>query len=123
MQNIEIPRETAPGHHYLLSGLLLGSLCRRRMDGTWSSHRAAYRCRHGHNSASPSITTRPPNAYIREDRILPHLPALAIRLDRPPHEPARIASRLRTDKITLTYDPKDETLATSTPTAERIYID
>jgi hypothetical protein len=38
---------------------------------------AAYRCRHGHTTATRPDPARPGNAYIREDQILPRLPALA----------------------------------------------
>jgi site-specific DNA recombinase len=61
---------------YLLAGLLACGACGRRMESAWSNGKAAYRCRHGHTSAAPPDPGRPRNAYIREDRILPHLPAL-----------------------------------------------
>jgi hypothetical protein len=38
----------------------------------------AYRCRHGYTSATRQDPARPDNTYICEDRILPHLAALAI---------------------------------------------
>jgi site-specific DNA recombinase len=49
--------------------------CGRRMESASSNGKAARRCRHGHTSAAPPDPSRPRNAYIREDRILPHLPA------------------------------------------------
>ncbi|MGD3107390.1 recombinase family protein [Streptomyces sp. YGL11-2] len=131
VQNIRTPRETATGRKYLLAGLLHCALCQRKMDSCWSHQRPAYRCRHGHTTATVSSSDRPRNAYVREDRILPHLPALAIRLGLAPHQPAPdatstappdIVTRLRTAKITLTYHPKGMTLTASTPTAERIFI-
>ncbi|MFF4602757.1 recombinase family protein [Streptomyces sp. NPDC001339] len=125
VQNIRAPRETASGRAYLLVGLLRCALCQRQMDSCWSHQRPAYRCRHGYTTATSS--DRPRNAYVREDRILPHLPALAIRLGlaapgAASTSPADIVTRLRTSKITLTYDPKRKTLTASTPTAERIFI-
>ena len=50
--------------------------CGRRMESAWSNGKAAYRCRHGHTSAARPSPGRPRNPYVREDRILPHLPAL-----------------------------------------------
>ena len=45
------------------------------MESAWSNGKPAYRCRHGHTTASRRGPGRLKNAYIREDRILPHLPA------------------------------------------------
>ena len=71
----------APGNRrYLLAGLLACGTCGRRMESAWSNGKAAYRCRHGHTSAATPDPGRPKNAYIREDRILPHLPALHLLL-------------------------------------------
>jgi hypothetical protein len=50
------------------------------MESAWSNGKPAYRCRHGHTTASTPDPGRPKNAYIREDRILPHLPALHLLL-------------------------------------------
>jgi hypothetical protein len=38
---------------YLLSGLLVCGMCRRRMESAWSNGKPAYRCRHGHTTVSP----------------------------------------------------------------------
>ena len=57
--------------------------CGRRMESAWSNGKPAYRCRHGHTSAAPPDPGRPKNAYVREDRILPHLPALHLLLTGP----------------------------------------
>jgi site-specific DNA recombinase len=46
------------------------------MESAWSNGKPAYRCRHGHTTASRRGHGQLKNAYIREDRILPHLPAL-----------------------------------------------
>jgi hypothetical protein len=59
---------------YLLAGLLACAMCGRRMESAWSNGKPAYRCRHGHTSAAAPDPGRTKNAYICEDRILPHLP-------------------------------------------------
>jgi Recombinase/Recombinase zinc beta ribbon domain len=69
-----------PGRQYRLSGLLRCGICGRRLESCWSNGRPAYRCRHAHSSASAPDPGRPKNLYIREDRILPHLPALHLLL-------------------------------------------
>jgi site-specific DNA recombinase len=83
-QDINAARGPAPGadlgvpgrRRYLLAGLLICGRCGRRMESAWSNGKAAYRCRHGHNSASRPAPGRARNAYVREDRILPRLLAL-----------------------------------------------
>ncbi|WP_324606719.1 hypothetical protein [Kitasatospora azatica] len=50
------------------------------MDSHWTHQRPGYRCRHGHNSATTPQSDRPRNAYVREDQILAHLPALVLRV-------------------------------------------
>ena len=74
---------------YLLSGLLTCGACGRRMESAWSNGRPAYRCRHGHTTAAAPDPGRPKNAWVREDRILPHLPALHILLSGTPAAEAR----------------------------------
>ena len=37
---------------YLLAGLLACGRCGRRLESAWSNGRPAYRCRHGHTSAT-----------------------------------------------------------------------
>jgi hypothetical protein len=127
-------------HHYLLAGLLRCGICGRLLESCWSNGNAAYRCRHGHTTATRPDPARPPNAYIREDQILPRLPALSILLGAParssrkqgtahPPVPARAAamiSHLRARGVTLIYDPDEHTLRAGphspisvTPTAKR----
>jgi hypothetical protein len=65
---------------YLLAGLLVCGVCGRRMESAWSNGKPAYRCRYGHTSAASPDPGRSPNAYIREDRLLTHLPALYLLL-------------------------------------------
>ena len=105
---------------YLLAGLLACGMCGRRMESAWSNGKPAYRCRHGHTSATAPDPARPKNAYVREDRILPHLPALHLLLTgasrrsarrrrtrrgadvRPPASPEDVIGYLREHEITLT---------------------
>ena len=106
---------------------------RAAAESCWSNGRPAYRCRHGHSSASAPDPARPKNLYIREDRILPHLPALHIRLpgrgaccraQKAPHPPGnrrqrrpatqKAISYLRSRQITLTYHPATGTLQADT---------
>ena len=63
---------------YLLAGLLVCGRCGRRLESAWSNGKPAYRCRHGYTSATSPA--RPKNLYVREDKILPRLAALAILL-------------------------------------------
>ena len=53
------------------------------MESAWSNGKPAYRCRHGHTTAVKPDPGRPKNANVREDRILPHLPALHLQLTDP----------------------------------------
>jgi hypothetical protein len=107
---------------YLLAGLLVCGTCGRRMESAWSNGRPAYRCRHGHTTASAPSEEQPKNAYVREDRILPHLPALHVLLNGAPSAEGRrrrtrrgvdarhqagtedVIGYLREQQITLTYD-------------------
>jgi site-specific DNA recombinase len=107
------------------------------MESAWSNGKAAYRCRHGHTSAAPPDPVRPKNAYVREDRILPRLPALQLLLTgvgpdaprrrrmrhgadaRPTASAADVIGYLREHAITLTYDPAAGTLNASTAEAAK----
>ena len=110
--------DSPAGRRYLLAGLVRCGTCGRLLESCWSNGKPAYRCRHGHTTATrPDF--RPPNAYIREDQILPRLPALGILLGAPArsrrklgtaHPPvpagaAAVISYLRARGITLIYDP------------------
>jgi len=116
---------------YLLAGLLTCGVCSRRMESAWSNGKPAYRCRHGHTSASAPDPERPKTAYVREDRLLPHLPALHLLLTGPSGEPRRrrrtrrgtdvryqtaehVIAHLRERQITLAYDPAEATLRADT---------
>jgi hypothetical protein len=137
VQGIRAEREgNDPGRQYRLAGLLCCGICGRRAESCWSNGRPAYRCRHGYSSASTPDPGRPKNLYIREDCILPHLPALHVLLAGA--EPAAgrrrrrtrrgtdvspsvseedVISSLRSRQITLIYDPRTGTLQTDTPQA------
>ena len=115
-----------PKRRYLLGGLLACGGCGRRMESAWSNGKPAYRCRHGHTTASAPSPQRPKNAYVREDRILAHLPALHLLLTEPAGSQRRRRSRrgidvryqaagdviryLREQQIVLIFDPASGTL-------------
>ncbi len=136
VQNLRSGRETAPGRTYLLAGLLCCGVCGRRMESHWSHQHPGYRCRHGHTSATRPDPGRTPNTYVREDHVLPHLPALHLRLtghtdllgrasvskDWVQPAPAQAIAHLRSQEISLTYDPAARTLTADTPRAERITL-
>lgn len=65
---------------YRLAGLLRCGLCRRCLEPCRFGSRAAYRCRHGHASASGPDPERPKTPYVREDHIVAHLPVLYLLL-------------------------------------------
>lgn len=124
-----LARHSVAGPHVPAGRVPRCAVCGRRMESCWSSHRPACRCRHGRSTPSPLIPDRPRKAYLREDQALGHLLALAIRLGTvasaaPPAVPD-IVARLRTDRITLTYDPAAKTLTADTheprgsPSADR----
>ncbi len=131
----------APGNRrYLLAGLLACGACGRRMESVWSNAKPAYRCRHGHTSAAAPDPARPKNAYIREDRILAHPPALHLLLTgssavagrrrrtrraadtRPQADAEDVIRYLRDRGITLTYDPAAGTLQAGTCEATKTVI-
>jgi hypothetical protein len=95
---------------------------------TGLGHRPVQRC------PDPS---RPGNAYIREDQILPRLPALGIVLGAPgrssrkqgrahsplPARAAELISYLRATGITLIYDPDERTFRAGTHSPVSVIID
>jgi site-specific DNA recombinase len=125
-QDIRAPRGTPdPSRRYRLSGLLRCGVCGRRMESCWANNRAAYRCRHGHNSASTADPDRPKNLYIREDRVLSHLKALGVLLAvaDSASSTTEVIEHMRAQAITLTYEPGDGTLRTNTPQEVKITVD
>jgi site-specific DNA recombinase len=127
-QQVSAPRGPAgpAARRYLLAGLLRCGTCGRRLESSWSSGRAAYRCRHGHTSAARPDPGRAKNVYVREDQVLRHLTALAILFTghrnargqaqriTAPAQAAELIDYLRVTSTTLTYDPGDRTLRADT---------
>ncbi len=131
------PGPPAGGRRYLLAGLLTCGTCGRRMESAWSNGKPAYRCRHSHTSAVSPDPARPKNAYVREDKILPQLPALHSQLTRAQStgagrsprsrrrtrrgtdviataDAADIIGYLREHRVTLTWDQAAATLRAGT---------
>jgi len=139
-QQLTAPRGPAgPAvRRYLLAGLLACGHCGRRLESAWSNGKPAYRCRHGHSSATTPDPARPSNTYIREDLILPHLAAIGILLAGTAGTPGRgrrgtpqltgpadaggLIDKLRADSVELTYDPDDRTLRVSGQDAPSVTI-
>src|SRR5271165_862500 len=139
-QDINAARGPAPQdapvlRRYLLAGLLTCGMCGRRMESAWSNGKAAYRCRHGRTSAMAPDPARPKNTYVREDKLLPHLPALHLLLTSPAvrarrrtragadvrdtASPGEVIAYLREHEITLTWNPAAATVqARATQTAK-----
>ena len=90
-QDTAAPRGPAApaARRYLLAGLLTCGRCGRRLESAWSDGKPAYRCRHGHTSATSLDPGRPKTTYVREDQVLPHLAAIAILLAGPAGKPGR----------------------------------
>ena len=124
---------------YLLAGLLACGLCGRRMESARSNGKPAYRCRHGRTSALAPDPARPGNTYIREDKLLPHLPALHLLLTSPAVRarrrtragadvrstvsPGEVIRYLREHEITLTLNPAATALqARATQTAKTVTV-
>jgi hypothetical protein len=118
---------------YLLAGLLACGTCGRKMESAWSNGKPAYRCRHGHTTATAPDPGRPRNAYVREDRILPQLPGLHLLLTggqparrrrtrqgantRPAASTEDVVRHLREQQITLAYEPATGTVRAADPEA------
>jgi site-specific DNA recombinase len=134
-----VPHATPAVRRYLLAGLLACGVCGRRMESAWSNGRAVYRCRHGRTSAMAPDPARPKNAYVREDKLLPHLPALQQLLTSPAMRARRrtragtdvrdtashceVIAYLRAREITLTWNPAAAALqARATETAKTVTV-
>jgi hypothetical protein len=129
-QHLHAAHQTAAHRVYLLAGLLRCGVYERLMESCWTHGRPAYRCRHGHTSATRPDPDRPPNAYVREDQVLLHLLALVIRLSAedghlpPPTAtravmPADAVAHVRAEQVSLTFDPAAQTLTADTQRGER----
>ena len=143
-QDISAARGPAPQHapvlrRYLLAGLLACGMCGRRMESAWSNAKPAYRCRHGRTSAMAPDPARPKNTYVREDKLLPHLPALHLLLTTPAVRarrrtragadvrdtvsPGEVIGYLREHEITLTWNPAAAAVqARATETAKTVTV-
>jgi hypothetical protein len=124
-QDAAVPRGPAgpAARRYLLAGLIACGRCGRRLESAWSNGRPAYRCRHGHTTATGPGRVR--NTYVREDQILPHLAALAILLDTSnagdasaaritaPADAAKLIGQMRASGAILTYDPDTCTIGSA----------
>ena len=144
-QDVNAARGPAPAEdpavlrRYLLAGLLACGVCGRRMESAWSNGKPAYRCRHGRSSAMARDPARPKNAYVREDKIVPHLPALHLLLTstavrarrrtrggagvRDAASPHDVIGYLREHEITLTWDPAAAALQARAPeTAKTVTV-
>ena len=121
------------------AGLLACGVCGRRMESAWSNGRPAYRCRHGRTSAMTPDPARPKNTYVREDKLLPHLPALHLLLTTPvmrarrrtragtdvrdTASPGEVIAYLREHEITITWNPAAAALqARATETAKTVTV-
>ena len=133
------PRDGPVLRRYLLAGLLACGVCGRRMESAWSNGKPAYRCRHGRTSAMAPDPARPKNTYVREDMLLPHLPALHLLLTtpalrarrrtrggadlRPTVSPGQVIGYLREQGITLSWDPAAAVLQARGPeTAKTVTV-
>ena len=100
------------------------------MESAWPNGKPAYRCRHGRTTASAPSPERPKNVYVREDLIVPHLPALHMLLiglaggqrrrrtrcgiDVRYQAAGDAISYLREQQISLIFDPASGTLHAGT---------
>jgi hypothetical protein len=134
-----VPQAQLVLRRYLLAGLLACGVCGRRMESAWSNGKPAYRCRHGRTSAMAPDPSRPKNTYVREDKLLPHLPALHLLLTTPAvrtrrrtragtdttgsASPDEVIAYLREQEITITWNPATAALqARATRTAKTVTI-
>jgi len=143
-QDINVARGPVPQREpvlrrYLLAGLLACGVCGRRMESAWTNGKPAYRCRHGRTSAMAPDPARPKNTYVREDKLLPRLPALHLLLTSPAVRARRrtragadvrstvsageVIRYLRQHEIALTWDPAAASLqARATKTAKTVTV-
>ena len=134
-----VPQAQLVLRRYLLAELLACGVCGRRMESAWSNGKSAYRCRHGRTSAMAPDPSRPKNTYVREDKLLPHLPALHLLLTTPAvrtrrrtragtdttgsASPDEVIAYLREQEITITWNPATAALqARATRTAKTVTI-
>ncbi|MGH3420124.1 MAG: recombinase family protein [Streptosporangiaceae bacterium] len=134
-----VPKGEPVPRLYLLARLLACGVCGRRMESAWTNGKPAYRCRPGRTSAMAPDPARPKNTYIREDKLLPYLPALHLLLTSPATRarrrtrggfdvratvaPGEVIGYLRKHEIALTWDPVAATLKARAPgTAKTVTV-
>jgi hypothetical protein len=134
-----VPQGEPMLRRYLLAGLLACGVCGRRMESASSSGRAAYRCRNGRTSAMAPDPSRPKNTYVREDKLMPHLPALHLLLTSPTARarrrtragtdvgsttsPGEVIAYLREHEITIFWNPAATALQARAPqTAKTVTV-
>jgi site-specific DNA recombinase len=136
-----VPQNGPVLRRYLLAGLLACGVCGRRMESAWSNAKPAYRCRHGRTSAMAPDPARPKNTYVREDKLLPYLPALHLLLAsaqtgsrtrrrtragadvRGTVSPGEVIGYLREHEITITWIPAAAALqARATEAAKTVTV-
>jgi hypothetical protein len=133
------PQDGPVLRRYQLAGLLACGVCGRRMESAWSNGKPAYRCRHGRTSVMAPESAWPKNTYVREDKLLPHLPALHLLLTssatrarrrtrggsdvRAAVNPGEVIGYLREHEITLTWNPAAATVqAPATQTGKTVTV-
>jgi site-specific DNA recombinase len=124
---------TPPGRCYQLAGLLRCGTCGRLMESCWSNGKAAYRCRHGHTTATRPDPARRTPISARTRSCPASRPWTSSSAPRPAgpqaeHSPlpapaADLIAYLRAKDITLTYDPDEHTLRAGTHDPVSITID
>jgi site-specific DNA recombinase len=92
---------------YQLRGLLICSLCDRRMQAHWLNGVAYYRCRFPQEYALANKVSHPRNVYLREDQIVPALDRWLARL----FDPERIDQTIAALAATQRPAPLDEQAA------------
>jgi len=134
-----VPQDEPVVRRYPLAGLLACGVCGRRMESAWTNGKPAYRCRHGRTSAIAPDPSRPKNTYVREDKLLPHLPVLHLLLTSPATRarrrtragadvrstvsPGEVTGYLREHEIALTWDPAASALrAHAAKTAKTVTV-
>ena len=134
-----VPQDEPVLRRYQLAGVLTCGACGRRMESAWTNGKPAVPVRHGRTSAMSPDPSRPKNAYVREDKLLPHLPALHLLLTtsaaharrrtrsgtdvKATASPGEVIGYLREHEITLTWDPATAALqARATQTAKTVTV-
>lgn len=92
-----MPRSTAR-NPYLLRGLLVCGLCRRRMQGNWNNSRPHYRCSMPSEYAVGDRSDHPRTIYVREDLIVGSLDSWLADVFSPDRVQSTVESMAATDE-------------------------